>query len=129
MASTGRPLSPHLQIYRWQWTMALSILHRATGIALIAGSVLLVAWLVTLAGGPDSYLMLRNFLTSLPGYIMLIGWTWSLFYHLANGIRHLVWDAGLGYDLPVARASGYAVFAVSVILTVGFWGVIYRLVF
>ena len=129
MASTGRPLSPHLQIYRWQWTMALSILHRATGIALIAGSVLLVAWLVALAGGPDSYLMLRNFLTSLPGYVMLIGWTWSLFYHLANGIRHLVWDAGLGYDLPVARASGYAVFALSVISTVGFWGGLYRFVF
>ena len=129
MASTGRPLSPHLQIYRWQWTMALSILHRATGIALIAGSVLLVAWLIALAGGPDSYWMLRNFLTSLPGYVMLIGWTWSLFYHLANGIRHLVWDAGLGYDLPVARASGYAVFALSVISTVGFWGGLYRIVF
>ena len=86
--------------------MALSILHRATGIALIAGSVLLVAWLVALAGGPDGYSMLRNFLTSIPGYVMLIGWTWSLFYHLANGIRHLVWDAGLGYDLQVARASG-----------------------
>ena len=129
MASTDRPLSPHLQIYRWQWTMALSILHRATGIALIAGSVLLVAWLVALAGGPDGYSMLRNFLTSIPGYVMLIGWTWSLFYHLANGIRHLVWDAGLGYDLQVARASGYAVFALSVILTGGFWCSLYTLVF
>ena len=109
--------------------MALSILHRATGIALVAGSVLLVVWLVALAGGPDGYLMLRNFLTSVPGYIMLIGWTWSLFYHLANGIRHLVWDAGLGYDLPVARASGYAVFALSVVSTGGFWCGLYSLVF
>ena len=128
MASTGRPLSPHLQIYRWQWTMALSILHRATGIALIAGSVLLVLWLVALADGPNGYLVLRNFLTSIPGYVLLVGWTWSLFYHLANGIRHLVWDAGLGYDLSVAQASGYAVFALSVILTGGFWYGLYILV-
>ena len=109
--------------------MALSILHRATGISLTAGSVLLVVWLLTLAGGPDGYSMLCNFLTSVPGYVMLIGWTWSLFYHLANGIRHLVWDAGLGYDLPVARASGYSVFALSVILTSGFWYGLYSIVF
>ena len=101
MASTDRPLSPHLQIYKWQWTMVLSILHRATGIALSAGTVILVVWLLALAGGPAQYFQLQQFLTSIPGYVLLVGWTWALFYHLANGVRHLVWDSGFGYDLSI----------------------------
>ena len=121
MASTDRPLSPHLQIYKWQWTMVLSILHRATGIALSAGTIILVVWLLALAGGPAQYFQLQQFLTSIPGYVLLIGWTWALFYHLANGVRHLVWDSGFGYDLSIARASGYLVFGLSVLFTAGFW--------
>lgn len=121
MTSNDRPLSPHLQIYRWQWTMALSILHRATGLALVVGCGLLVCWLMALADGPKPYQGLQTFLTSTFGKVLLIGWTWTLFYHLANGLRHLAWDAGLGYELPVARASGYISFAVSVLLTAALW--------
>jgi succinate dehydrogenase / fumarate reductase cytochrome b subunit len=121
MAANDRPLSPHLQIYRWQWTMALSILHRATGVALAVGALLLVCWLMSVATGPEAYGNIQAFLASIVGKILLIGWTWSLFYHLANGIRHLVWDAGKGYSLPVAQASGYAVFIVSVIATAAVW--------
>ncbi len=88
MSTNDRPLSPHLQIYRWQWTMALSILHRATGVALAAGTLLLVCWLMSLATGATAFADLQKFLVSLPGKVCLIGWSWALFYHLANGIRH-----------------------------------------
>ena len=121
MSTNDRPLSPHLQIYRWQWTMALSILHRATGVALAAGTLLLVYWLMSLATGEAAFMGLQSFLVTLPGKVCLIGWSWALFYHLANGIRHLFWDAGKGYSLPVAQASGYIVFVVSVLLTVALW--------
>ncbi|MDA0655823.1 MAG: succinate dehydrogenase, cytochrome b556 subunit [Proteobacteria bacterium] len=121
MATKDRPLSPHLQIYRWQWTMALSILHRATGVALAVGTLLLVWWLVSLATGAPQFANLQGFLNSQIGKICLIGWSWALFYHLANGMRHLFWDAGKGYSLPVAQASGYIVFVTSVLLTGALW--------
>ena len=121
MSTNDRPLSPHLQIYRWQWTMALSILHRATGVALAAGTLLLVYWLMSLATGEAAFMGLQSFLVTLPGKVFLIGWSWALFYHLANGIRHLFWDAGKGYSLPVAQVSGYIVFVVSVLLTAALW--------
>ena len=101
--------------------MALSILHRATGVALAVGTLLLVFWLISLATGATAFSDLQSFLISLPGKVCLIGWSWALFYHLANGIRHLFWDAGKGYSLPVAQASGYIVFIVSVLLTVALW--------
>ena len=94
----NRPLSPHLQVYRWQWTMALSILHRATGLALTVGALLMVFWLLALATGPDSFAGLQAFLGSWFGRLLLFGWTWALAYHFLNGIRHLVWDAGKGFD-------------------------------
>ncbi|HAA92784.1 MAG TPA: succinate dehydrogenase, cytochrome b556 subunit [Rhodospirillaceae bacterium] len=121
MASNDRPLSPHLQIYRWQWTMALSILHRATGVALSAGAVLLAGWLMTLAMGSAEFDILMGILTSIPGQICMIGWTWSIFYHLGSGIRHLFWDAGKGYSLPVAQISGYVVVGQSIVLTAAVW--------
>lgn len=121
MNSGNRPLSPHLQVYRWQWTMLLSITHRATGIALAAGSLLLVCWLLAVASGPDAFAAVHGFVGSWLGRLLLFGWTWALLYHLFNGIRHLFWDAGIGFELPAARASGYAVVAASVVATLAVW--------
>jgi succinate dehydrogenase / fumarate reductase cytochrome b subunit len=121
MANVERPLSPHLQIYRWPVTMATSILHRATGCGLAAGTLLLAWWLVAAAAGPDYYAMVQSILGSILGRLVLLGFSWALFYHLLNGIRHLFWDAGHGYSLPVANKSGWAVIIGSVVLTVLAW--------
>src|SRR5262245_39854303 len=116
-----RPLSPHLQVYRWQITMAMSIAHRTTGIMLAGGTLLLVWWLVALAMGPDAYARAQSFIASPIGIVMMFGWTVALFYHLANGIRHLFWDAGYGFDIPTVYRSGYAVLALTVVLTIAAW--------
>jgi succinate dehydrogenase / fumarate reductase cytochrome b subunit len=113
-----RPLSPHLQVYRWQISSTLSILHRFTGIALAVGTLVLVYWLVAAALGPAAYADAQSLIGSIVGQILLIGWVWSLFYHLGNGIRHLIWDAGYGYELPTMAATGWTVVAASVVLTV-----------
>jgi succinate dehydrogenase / fumarate reductase cytochrome b subunit len=121
MHSADRPLSPHLQIYRWQLTSVLSILHRAAGIALCAGAILLVWWLVSAAAGPDTYDGVRAFLGSWIGRILLFGWTVALFYHLCNGIRHLVWDTGHGLDLDAVYLGGWLVIASAAVLTIIAW--------
>ncbi len=121
METGNRPLSPHLQIYRWQWTMLLSITHRATGILLAVGALMLVLWLVSLAQGPQAFAPMQSFLASWFGRLLLFGWTWALLYHLANGLRHLFWDAGIGLELPAAQASGYTVMIGSIALTVVVW--------
>ncbi len=90
----ARPLSPHVQVWRWHITMASSILHRATGAALYAGALILAAWAICLASGPDAYEGFRRVIGSIPGKVVLFGLTLSIFYHLAAGIRHLVWDTG-----------------------------------
>ena len=125
MATDNRPLSPHLQVYRWQWTMAYSILHRATGIALSVGTVLLVWWLIALATGPEAFETVQGVLGSWIGRLALFGWTFAMFYHLANGIRHLVWDAGYGFDLDVAAMTGHAVPLSAAVLTILTWVVGY----
>ena len=109
MPSSLRPLSPHLQIYRWQLTSVLSILHRISGVALAVGTLLLVYWLVATAAGPTAFAMAQEFIGSILGRLLLFGWTVALFYHLLNGIRHLLWDAGRGFELRTAYASGWAV--------------------
>lgn len=121
MANVERPLSPHLQIYRWPVTMATSILHRATGCGLAAGTLLLAWWLAAAAAGPEYYAMVQAVLGSILGRLVLLGFSWALFYHLLNGIRHLFWDAGHGYSIPVANRSGWAVIIGSVVLTVLAW--------
>lgn len=121
MAHDERPLSPDLQIYRPQLTSVLSITHRLTGIALSIGSPLLVCWLIAAARGPSAYATLYGFLASWLGLLLLLGWTFSLFFHLCNGIRHLFWDAGFGFDLKTIYASGWAVVAVSIGLTLAAW--------
>ena len=121
MTTGERPLSPHLQVYRWQITMVLSILHRATGVALTAGTLLLAWWLIALAAGPDSYGAVQGFIGSWIGRLLLFGWSWSLFYHLCNGIRHLFWDAGVGFEIPTLYRSGWTVVVASAALTLIAW--------
>ena len=122
MATTSRPLSPHLQIYRPQLTSVLSITHRATGLLLCAGAIVFAWWVVALASGPEAFAAVRSALGSWLGIAFLFAWTFSFFFHLCNGIRHLFWDAGFGFELRTAHASGMAVIAGSIALTVLAWG-------
>ena len=121
MAADERPLSPHLQVYRPQFTSVLSILHRATGMALAAGMLLLVWWLVAAAAGPEAFAAVQWFNGSIPGRLLLLGFTWALCYHLCNGVRHLFWDAGYGFEIPDAYRSGWLVVAASAGLTLLVW--------
>ena len=127
MEKSQRPLSPHLQIYRPQLTSVLSITHRATGIALVLGTLLLAYWLLAAASGAEAYSSAQQLLGSWPGRILLLGFSFSLFFHLCNGIRHLFWDVGLGFELKTAYASGKAVVAVSVAMTVLAWALAYAM--
>jgi len=121
MATENRPLSPHLQVYRPQLTSVLSILHRGTGIVLTVGTLMLVCWLIAAATGPAAFNDVQSFLGSIIGRLLLFGWTFALFYHLCNGIRHLVWDTGRGFELPAAYASGWLVVTAASVLTVISW--------
>jgi succinate dehydrogenase / fumarate reductase cytochrome b subunit len=121
MATDKRPLSPHLQVYRPQLTSVLSITHRATGIFLSLGALPLMYWLVAASAGEESYVQAQRVLGSMLGQLFLFGWTWALFYHLCNGIRHLFWDAGYGFELEAAYKSGKAVIVVSLVLTFFCW--------
>ena len=116
-----RPLSPHLQVYTPQMTSILSIMNRVTGIVVSAGTVLLVWWLVAAASGPSAYETVQWFIASPIGLFMLFGWTAALFFHFYNGIRHLGWDAGFGFDLPQAYATGWIVVGATVVSTVLVW--------
>ena len=116
-----RPLSPHLQVYTPQITSILSIMNRVTGLALSIGTLLLVWWLVAAASGPAAFDRVQWFIGSPVGLFMLFGWTASLFYHFFGGIRHLVWDAGYGYDLPQTHMSGWAVVIATVAATIVCW--------
>ena len=117
----GRPLSPHLQVYRLPLVALLSISHRATGVANTVGLILLTVWLIALASGPEAYDAVMGFMGSWIGRLMLFGWTLSVFYHLSNGIRHLFWDVGVGLELQTAYKSGYAVLAAAIVLTLVTW--------
>ena len=121
MNKTGRPLSPHLTIYRWPITMTLSILHRVTGVALSLGLIALVVWLESIAVGADAYAMVTGLMNTLIGKLLLLGWSFAFFFHFANGVRHLFWDVGLGFELRVANASAWFVVVSSVLLTAVFW--------
>ena len=120
-----RPLSPHLQIYSPQITSVLSILHRATGIALTLGTVFLTYWLLAAAYGSNAFEKAQNFMGSWFGQLVLLGVCFSLFYHLANGIRHLIWDTGYGFELSVLRVTGIVVVVVAFALTSLTWIVAY----
>lgn len=122
-----RPLSPHLQVYRPQITSVLSILHRATGIALGLGALLLAWWLIAAAAGPGPFAVAQAFFGAWFGRLVLFGFTLALFFHLFNGIRHLVWDAGHGFDLPTVTKSGWAVLIAAVVVTLAVWAMGYAI--
>ena len=121
MAPPQRPLSPHLFIYRPQLTSMLSILHRFTGIALMIGFVALIGWLSALSVGGNTLKNVQAFWGTLWGKLFLFGWTFSFMYHLLNGIRHLFWDAGFGFELSTVYASGWGVLALAGLMTIGLW--------
>ena len=116
-----RPISPHLQVYKPQITSVLSIFHRITGVALTFGLILLVAWIFTLSLGEDYFEYFVMFIKSWFGLLILFGFTFALNYHLCNGIRHLFWDAGYGYEIETVHKSGLAVLVVSFVLTTLIW--------
>ena len=119
MLSANRPLSPHLQIYKPQLTSVMSILHRFTGLGLVAGAVVLVAWLIAAARGAAAFDIAQSLAGAWYGRLLLFLWALALFYHLCNGIRHLFWDAGFGFDLRTVYLSGWSVVIISVLLTIG----------
>lgn len=125
MGNTDRPLSPHLQVYKPQLTAVLSIFHRASGVFLGVGSLLLACWLVALAKGPESYANVQGLFGSGIGRTLLFAWTFALFYHLCNGMRHLFWDMGIGFDLDTVYASGRFVVVVAIALTLITFGMAY----
>src|SRR5258708_15399419 len=113
MRPAGRPLSPHLQIYKPQLTSILSISHRATGLALSVGTLLLVWWLLAAAAGPQAYAQAQGFFGSWLGILLLVGWAYSLFFPLCNGVPHPLWDTGYALDIATTYATGWTVVAVS----------------
>jgi succinate dehydrogenase / fumarate reductase cytochrome b subunit len=121
-----RPISPFLfpptGTYRWQMTSTLSILFRVTGVALGFGALLFTWWLLALLGAPSDFAAVQEFIGSILGRLLLLGWTWALFFHLANGIRHLIWDSGHSLDLPSVYRGGWIVIVLSVVLTLATWG-------
>ncbi|AHC73638.1 Succinate dehydrogenase, cytochrome b556 subunit [Candidatus Endolissoclinum faulkneri L5] len=121
MKTHNRPLSPHLQIYKPQLTSVMSICHRATGVALVAGALLLVWWVIAAAVGPEVFDKVQKFLTSWLGILILFIFTCTLMYHLCNGIRHLFWDAGYGFRLEDVYKSGWITLSIAVLLTSITW--------
>ena len=120
-AAGNRPLSPHLQVYRPQITSVLSILHRITGVVLAVGIIPLVYWFAALAGGPAAYQEAYGVLSSGFVQLLLLGWVLAFSYHLLNGVRHLLWDEGWGFELRQVYASGWAVLAGAVLITLLVW--------
>ena len=115
----ARPLSPHMQIWRWTITMAASITHRVTGGALAGGMLFLVWWLIAAASGPAAYAVFATVAAPPIGQVILFGLLWSLAFHLLNGIRHLAWDLGYGFNLPTARLTAALVYGLSVLIAIG----------
>lgn len=124
MSNEGRPLSPHLTIYRWPITMTLSILHRMTGVALSVGLIAFVVWLEAIAYDAVPYDTVMAALASLPGQVVLAGFAFSFFFHLCNGIRHLVWDTGRLFEKNQVDMSSWIVLITSIALTIGCWFIV-----
>ncbi len=123
----NRPLSPHLQIYRMTNSMTMSIVHRITGAALYFGSALLAWWLIAAASGPKYFGFVNDLLGSIPGKIVLLGYTWALIHHMIGGIRHFIWDTGKGFELKTVNLMSNMTIVLSVLLTLAVWGVVYSL--
>jgi succinate dehydrogenase / fumarate reductase cytochrome b subunit len=114
----ARPLSPHLTIYRWQVTMLASITHRVTGAGLGVGALVLVWWLVAVSNGPEGYENFMSYAETPLGLLILLGFTWALAFHFLNGIRHLAWDLGYGFEKRTATQTGSLVYVMSVVLAI-----------
>lgn len=121
MSEINRPLSPHVGIYSWHISNTLSIFHRLTGLALSVGALTLLTWIIAAAIGPEAYATVTNVLSGPLGLMVLFGVSASFFYHFANGIRHLAWDAGYGFEKPVARATGWFAIGAAAVATALFW--------
>jgi len=121
MSSNNRPLSPHLDVYRLPLSALLSIVHRGTGAFLTIGTIVLVWWLMALADGEEAFNSAQEFMGSIFGILILLGWSFALFFHLANGIRHLVWDAGYCFEKSDVEKTSYIVLGTSVFLTISVW--------
>ena len=126
-ARRERPLSPHLSVFRLTITMVMSIVHRITGAGLYCGMPFLAWWLVAAASGPDAFATANAFFGSFLGQFILLGFTWALIHHMLGGIRHLVWDAGYGFERQVANRAAWASLVGSVSLTLIVWVVGYML--
>lgn len=120
-------MSPHLQVWRWHITMLTSILHRVTGVGLYLGGLIAAAWAISLAAGPEAYETFKAVLGSPLGKFVMFGMTLSVFYHLANGIRHLVWDFGYGLDIKSANSSAWAVFGFTLAATLATWAIAFQI--
>lgn len=118
MVKRERPLSPHLQVYRPQITSVLSILNRITGMALVGGALLLANWILSASYGPEMFDLAQSLLGSWFGRLVLFGMTFSLYFHLANGIRHISWDIGYGFELSTLNKSGIVVVLFAIVMTV-----------
>ena len=121
MSDSKNPLSPHLQIYRWHISSLLSITHRIAGIINLLSFILIFFWLITLSIGENSYELFLLTINSFFGKFILIGFTWSISFHLLSGIRHLAWDLGYGFEIKTTNISGVVVIISSLVLTIIFW--------
>lgn len=121
MSNTERPLSPHLSIYRWPITMTVSILHRVTGVLMSGGLIVFAWWLTSIALGTARFASFMAVMSSLPGRLFLVAVSFAFFLHLANGVRHLVWDFGHGFEKRQADASAWFVLVLAAVLTTAFW--------
>ncbi len=122
-----RPLSPHLQVYSPLINMTMSIVHRITGAALYFGTVILVAWLLAAATGRGNYEWVTGFMMTIPGLVVMIGYTWALIHHALGGIRHFIWDTGRGFDIPVVNMLSWLTIVGSLAITAGIWAYIFNL--
>lgn len=120
-----RPLSPHLTIWRWQVTMLASIMHRTTGMALSMGAIVLAWWLISVSNGPEGYDSFMVYAAMPLGVLVLFGFTWAFAYHFCNGIRHLTWDLGYGFEKHTASNTGFLVFALSFIIAIATFALVW----
>jgi len=121
MNDSKNPLSPHLQIYRWHISSLLSITHRISGVINLLALILIFFWLIVLSFGESNYELFLLIINSFFGKFILIGFTWSMSFHIFSGIRHLVWDLGYGFEIKTANISGIIVIICSLVLTIIFW--------
>lgn len=126
-ARIERPLSPHLQVYRLTLTMAMSIIHRMTGVALYLGTLLLAWWLIAAASGPAAYSYVQAFTASIIGRLIVFGFTWALMHHMVSGIRHFIWDLGYGFKPNEREALTWGALICGIALTVLVWIVAYAI--